>query len=497
MSSKSVMSRSTQPTRRAASRKPAKLARAVLGSLLVGAFTFGAGVVPAQADKLDDKKAQIDKQVKGTQEDLEGLHAEVQTTADQLKSYQDKVPAAKQRVSDAEAKVAAAQRELTALQNRLTAAKKDQADLEAKRERNAAARAENEQAAGQIASQAYRQGGQSNNNLSMLFSGADPSDMATSMEMANRAAESRNKKIANLRSADATNRNNEARLKTIAAEIEDLKEQADAALSRTQAARSEAQQAKATLDSLVSKTSATQKRLKGEVASAKGRLDKQRSEQRSIDAQIKERQERLKREAEERARKARAEAKKKAAAAEKARQARAANAAKLQRQAAAAQTRANTATSNATPSGSVQKSSWGLIVPSTGGYISSGFGWRPTPAGTIDYLGTGGYVHGGQDWGYGGQCGAPIKAAAAGTVREAGSKSTHGIVVSLDHAVVKGHALTTNYHHMSRVAVSVGQKVQQGQTIGYVGTTGNSTGCHLHFETIVDGSYRNPLGLLP
>ncbi|MGO1320762.1 MAG: murein hydrolase activator EnvC family protein [Galactobacter sp.] len=497
MSSKPVISRPAASSRQGSSSRPAKLARAVLGTVLAGAFTFGVGFAPAQADKLDDKKQQIDKQVKGTQEDLESLNAEVQATAAQLRSHQAKVPAAKQRVSDAEAKVAAAQRELTTLQNRLTAAKKDQADLEAKRERNANARAENEQAAGQIASQAYRQGGQGNNNLSMLFSGADPSDMATSMEMANRAAESRNQKIANLRSEDASDRNNEARLKTIANEITDLKNQADAALTRTENARTEAQQAKADLDSLVSKTSAAQEKLKGEVSSAKGRLDQQRSEQKSINAQIKERQERLKREAEERARKAREEAKKKEAAAEKARKERAANAAKLQREAAAAQRKATTATSNATPSGSVQKSSWGLIVPSTGGYISSGYGWRPTPAGTIDYLGTGGYVHGGQDWGYGGQCGAPVKAAASGTVRESGTKGTHGVVVSLDHAIVKGHALTTNYHHLSKVAVRVGQRVTQGQTIGYVGTTGNSTGCHLHFETIVDGNYRNPIGLLP
>ena len=78
----------------------------------------------------------------------------------------------------------------------------------------------------------------------------------------------------------------------------------------------------------------------------------------------------------------------------------------------------------------------------------------------------------------------------------AGWGGTSGNKVTISHGVVKGKALATNYHHMQRVVVSAGQNVKQGQTIGYVGTTGNSTGCHMHFETIVNGSAVNPLGLL-
>jgi murein DD-endopeptidase MepM/ murein hydrolase activator NlpD len=68
--------------------------------------------------------------------------------------------------------------------------------------------------------------------------------------------------------------------------------------------------------------------------------------------------------------------------------------------------------------------------------------------------------------------------------------------VVISHGVVSGSALATNYFHLTRSAVSVGQRVSQGDVIGYVGTTGNSTGCHLHFETILNGSLVNPLGLL-
>ena len=78
----------------------------------------------------------------------------------------------------------------------------------------------------------------------------------------------------------------------------------------------------------------------------------------------------------------------------------------------------------------------------------------------------------------------------------AGWGGSSGNKVTISHGVVKGRALATNYHHMQRIVVGVGQNVQQGQLIGYVGTTGNSTGCHMHFETILNGAAVNPLGLL-
>jgi murein DD-endopeptidase MepM/ murein hydrolase activator NlpD len=139
-------------------------------------------------------------------------------------------------------------------------------------------------------------------------------------------------------------------------------------------------------------------------------------------------------------------------------------------------------------------SGWGLQMP-IATYLTSGFGWRPTPSGTFDYGGAGGYVHTGVD--FGGGCGVPIKAAAAGEVWNADSAVwTAGNRVVVSHGVVNGRALATKYHHMTRSTVSPGQRVQRGQVIGYTGSTGNSTGCHLHFETILDGQAVDPLGLL-
>lgn len=90
--------------------------------------------------------------------------------------------------------------------------------------------------------------------------------------------------------------------------------------------------------------------------------------------------------------------------------------------------------------------------------------------------------------------GTPIVAAKAGQVEVAGWSSVgYGFHVVLDH----GGGVQTLYAHMSRVAVRAGQWVEAGQVIGYVGSTGWSTGPHLHFEVRVGGVARNPLAYLP
>ena len=90
--------------------------------------------------------------------------------------------------------------------------------------------------------------------------------------------------------------------------------------------------------------------------------------------------------------------------------------------------------------------------------------------------------------------GTPIRAAGDGTVLEAGPDTVkgYGNYVKLDH----GTGLHTLYAHMSRVKAAVGDRVLQGDVIGYVGMTGYTTGPHLHWEVRKDGAYRNPLDYL-
>lgn len=116
--------------------------------------------------------------------------------------------------------------------------------------------------------------------------------------------------------------------------------------------------------------------------------------------------------------------------------------------------------------------------------ITSGYGWRTHPV-----LG-GKRFHRGID--IGAPSGARIVAAGSGTVIFAGNRSGYGRTVIIDH----GDGLVTLYAHQSRIAVSNGTRVSAGQTIGYVGSTGLSTGPHLHFEVRVNGESRNPMSYL-
>ena len=120
----------------------------------------------------------------------------------------------------------------------------------------------------------------------------------------------------------------------------------------------------------------------------------------------------------------------------------------------------------------------GLMWP-VGGSVTSGFGTRW------------GRLHAGID--ISARTGTPIRAAKAGEVIMAGSQGGYGNVVIVDH----GGGLTTLYAHQSRIAARDGQQVAQGEVLGYVGSTGHSTGPHLHFETRVGGSPQNPRRMLP
>jgi murein DD-endopeptidase MepM/ murein hydrolase activator NlpD len=93
--------------------------------------------------------------------------------------------------------------------------------------------------------------------------------------------------------------------------------------------------------------------------------------------------------------------------------------------------------------------------------------------------------------------GQPIYAAADGEVVHAGRSGGYGNYSCISHGTYQGRDLSTCYGHQSRILVSVGQTVHRGDLIGRVGSTGASTGYHLHFEVRLNGEPVNPLGWLP
>ena len=119
-----------------------------------------------------------------------------------------------------------------------------------------------------------------------------------------------------------------------------------------------------------------------------------------------------------------------------------------------------------------------LMMPVDDVYVSSGFGTRW------------GRLHRGVDLAL--AQGSPIYAADSGTVYFAGDGGGYGNLVKVDH----GNGMQTYYAHCSSLLVTSGQKVSRGEKIALTGSTGNSTGPHLHFEVIINGKCIDPAGML-
>jgi murein DD-endopeptidase MepM/ murein hydrolase activator NlpD len=113
-----------------------------------------------------------------------------------------------------------------------------------------------------------------------------------------------------------------------------------------------------------------------------------------------------------------------------------------------------------------------LLWPTSGHVITQYYGWKHTGV-DID-----------------GDYSSPLYAAADGTVQKAGWNSGgYGLMILIDHP----NGMTTRYGHASKLFVKAGDSVKKGQVIAMMGTTGRSTGTHLHFEVYVNGKRTNPL----
>ena len=130
----------------------------------------------------------------------------------------------------------------------------------------------------------------------------------------------------------------------------------------------------------------------------------------------------------------------------------------------------------------------GKLSTPVSGPITSRYGMRVHPI-------TGVYkLHDGTD--FGAKCGTPVRAAAGGQIIDQYYNGGYGNRVILNNGVMNGRVIVTTYNHLTRFASSKGATVNRGDVIGYVGSTGYSTGCHLHFMVLSDGRTTDPMGWL-
>ncbi|MCA4132231.1 M23 family metallopeptidase [Arthrobacter sp. M4] len=442
-------------TRRAAHRTR------LIGGALVLVLAAVLGPAPAvHADELDDKRAALEAEAARVQQSLEFVDARIAKAAGDLVIYQGMLPGAQQALLEAQGRVASAVKEVEALAARVDLAQQNKAKITQQLEADKQKIADTKKLIGQIATQAYKSGGVPS-NLTLLLGINGSGSLTESMDLADQALRTQNAAMEKLTQQNASNVNSQARLAAVEAEIKDLKAKADAALAREKAARDEAQKKKEEVDKLIADTTRLNSELQAAKPGIQTQLNKVKSMQDEVAAQIVERDRKL-REAWE------AE----------------------QRRLAELAGQQNFVPQIGSPSAFGLRHPFSSDIP-----ITSGFGWRATPPGTIDFYGTGGYMHTGID--FGAACGTPVYAAASGTVTVAGwTNLGGGNTVMISHGVVQGNSLTTVYYHNSSVVVSAGQRVSQGQLIAYSGSTGNSTGCHSHFETWLNGAAVDPMTLL-
>jgi murein DD-endopeptidase MepM/ murein hydrolase activator NlpD len=345
----------------------------------------------------------------------------------------------------------------------------------------------------QVAVKAYQQGAMGQLlDLATVFDAQDVGDLTTRVTYAQSVLNAEDTVLTGMQSARADLANERVKLEELREEARRLREEAARYLQRTKeleaaaaAARAAAEEtaeqaraAKEAVERLVTQRSSAVAAAEAAKADDAEQYAELSAERQQIDAEIAE----LARKArEERAREARAEAR--AAAAKT-------SSAESKSSSSGGSSRRKSSGGGSSSGGSSGggSSSAGLRYPVANPHITSPYGMRVHPVTGIYKL------HDGTD--FRAYCGTPIRAAAAGRVLWARYRGGYGNQVAIDHGVVAGNPLMTSYSHLSRYSAYWGERVSAGEIIGYSGTTGYSTACHLHFMVYDDGIRANPMGYL-
>ncbi|MFT3970168.1 MAG: peptidoglycan DD-metalloendopeptidase family protein [Micropruina sp.] len=438
----------------------ARVWRPLIAVLAIG-LTVSLGS-PAVADDLKDRRDNVRKAIVSSKADVADSKAEVSKAVQKLArarsaqaKAQRKLEAATGAVADARATDAAIGRRLVQARAKLAAAKK------------AVAKAKADVAAqlrmmGAAAREAYQQ--QTDLvGLSVVFDSSDTGDLSQRLQWSTTVFDATSAQMTRLRDLQAKQEAAERAQAVVEKEIAADKAEAEANVAQMKVLQGEAALARNGVARTVAALAVARKAAQADLNAERAQFRQLQNQDAAIGAQIRRRAE---------------IARKKAAAAEAKRRA-----AEAKRRAAAKK-----AGTRYVPKPVVRhESSRGFIRP-VNAPAGSPFGLRYHPILHVWRM------HRGTD--FGAACGTPIRAAASGRVASAYRQGGFGNYTVIDHGRIRGKYVSTGYAHQSRIVVHTGQRVRQGQLIGYVGTTGLSTGCHLHLQVYVNGGVVNPMNWL-
>ena len=414
--------------------------------MLSASLLVGTAVAPlASADDLEAKKHRVERKVDAVHDDLDESSAQLRRAAAALSSAQTQLGAAQEHLAKTRGELAAAAALDEQMQARLDAAiarmKSARAELRAGRRKVA----KQQNTLGEIVVQNYQTGDPSLMGLSMVLTSQDPTELTGQLNSVQNVIDKEAVVLDRLEASRALLTVQEQELTTAKAQVAAKRKSAAANLERKQGLEAEAEAAEVSVRDLVQLRAEAQQEAATARAADLAQLQTLERERDRIAAVLKRRAD---------------EARRRAAA-------------------AAARAGASAALGDSGP-----VTSNGFLDYPVQGPVTSPFGWRIHPIYGYRSL------HDGIDFGAG--CGTPIRAAASGRVLEEYFQTAWGNRIIIDHGFHHGVGLATISNHLSRYAVPTGAYVQRGQVVGYVGTTGWSTGCHLHYTVLENGVAVNP-----
>lgn len=411
-------------------------------AVAAGSMLLGAAAVPlASADDLKDKKAKVQRKLDGAHDDLEHSSAQLQAAQAALSAAQAQLARAQAHLAKTRGELAAAeafdrqmQAKLDAAVARLSRARKD---LRAGQDEVAS----QERTLGQIVVSNYQNGDPALMGLSMVLTSQDPAELTGQLNSVRNVLDKEAVTLSRLEAAKVLLTVQEQEVEDAKVEVAARRRAAAENLERKQKLEKRAEAAEQAVANLVTLR-----------AEAENQAEQARDADMATLQSLEQERDRIAEILKQRAEEARARAAAAAAAA-------------------------------AGALGPVHSN--GYLDYPVPGSITSPYGWRKHPIYGYKSL------HDGID--FRGDCGSPIYAPAKGTVLDEYYQTAWGKRIIIDHGWVKGRGLATISNHLSGYAVDVGEKVKRGQIIGYVGNTGWSTGCHLHFTVLENGSAVNPM----
>jgi murein DD-endopeptidase MepM/ murein hydrolase activator NlpD len=405
---------------------------------LVVVMALGVSTVPsAQADDLKDKKQRVERQLRGAHEDLGESSAQLRKASARLEAAHEQLAVAKTRLATARGKVEVAREQDARMQAELAQAEADLAAAEAALAQGQVDREQQRQRVATTVADIYSEGDPELIAFSSLLDAESTEELTRRDGVRDVVVGQEARAYDQLKAAEVLLEVQEQQVSDARDDVAAKRRAAAEHLELMRALETEQQAAKDSVVSLV----VERRDARGDARQARARdvakLRKLAAQQKKIEEMLRKR----------------------ALAA-------------LRRQRAQARSQAGG------PSN-------GLLAHPVDGYVTSPFGYREHPI--YHYWG----LHDGVD--FGGGCGTPLKAAAPGKVVASYWSDVYGHRLVIDHGVIAGRGVATIYNHASSYSVGVGAQVTEGQVIGYEGSTGWSTGCHLHFTVMANGRAVDPM----